>query len=86
MAWAYVNDVKPRKLVQRFGIELLSEWLGLLNRNQAHSGLQNQILKVNVKAICRLYQRWLCLPSSWLRSPCAIHLQAHGSQAPPGTS
>lgn len=30
MAWVYVNDIKTHKLVQRFGIGLLSELLACL--------------------------------------------------------
>lgn len=86
MASMYVNHIKTPKLVQRFGIELLSEWSGLLNGKRAHSGLQNLIPKLNMKEICRLHQWWVCLPSYWLWPLCAIQLQVHGSQAVLGTS
>lgn len=38
--------VKTHKLVQWFGTELLSEWLGLLSRNRAHFGLPKLVLKL----------------------------------------
>ena len=86
MARVCVDGIKARKLVRRFGIGLLSKRSGLLRGNRAHSGLPNLVLKVNVKATRRLRQTWVCRPASRLRSPCAIQLRVHGSQAAPGTS